>query len=320
MGSIQEDVNSIRNLWTGFRTARVLLTANNLGIFQITKSPSTDNDIAKRLHLDKRATKILLDCLVSMKILNKKRGLYCNTALTNRLLVKGTPYYQGDMLRHADTMWHNWSALEDVVRTGKPARKKRDWESFIRAMHNISILKAEKIVNSLDLKGVKKVIDIGGGPGTYCIEFAKRGIISTIFDLPDTIRLAKDITKGFKKNINYLEGDILNDNIEGRYDLVFISQLFHAYSSEENLMITKKAVDTLNPNGMLVIQEFYINESMTEPLESALFCINMLVQTEHGRCYTVKEIKNWMKESGIKNISVIRPVDTVLVIGRKTKN
>ncbi len=43
----------------------------------------------------------------------------------------------------------------------------------------------------------------------------------------------------------------------------------------------------------------------------------MLVQTEHGRCYTVKEMKDWLKKAGIKDISVIMPADTVLIIGEK---
>jgi len=319
MTTIHKEVNKLRTLWTGFRTARVLLTANNLGILEITKEPSTPEDTSITIKLNQRAVKILLDALVSMGILKKLQGKYSNTALTNRLLVKDSPFYQGDILRHADTMWQNWSALDEVVKTGKPARRKRDWDAFIRGMHNISILKAKIIIDNLNLDGIKTVIDIGGGPGTYCIEFAKRGLSATIIDLPETINIAKDVTRGYE-NIHYLEGDILLDEIACKYDLVFISQLFHSYSPDENLLITKKAVNALNqdnPNAMIVIQEFYIEESMTQPLDSALFSINMLVQTENGRCYTVREMKGWLKQVGIKKISVIRLPDTILIVGKK---
>jgi hypothetical protein len=64
-----------------------------------------------------------------------------------------------------------------------------------------------------------------------------------------------------------------------------------------------------------VIQEFSISEDRTHPLQSALFSVNMLVNTQAGRCYSPKEIKKWLIETGFKNIKE-RPVDdTVLIIG-----
>ncbi|MCX8070495.1 MAG: hypothetical protein N2738_08330, partial [Thermodesulfovibrionales bacterium] len=112
MSSLQMDCNRVRGMWVGFRTARALLTANNLGIFEITKNPLSSEQVSKHLNLNTMATTILLDSLVALGLLQKKKGQYQNTALTNRLLVKGSHFYQGDMLRHADTMWHNWSVLD----------------------------------------------------------------------------------------------------------------------------------------------------------------------------------------------------------------
>lgn len=311
-------LKDLRDIWTGFQGARVLMTANNLGVFEYLRIPSTAQDIAKSINCNERATTILLDALVGLNLLIKKANKYSNKPISNKYLLKESPYYQGDIIRHSDTMWHNWSGLDEVIKNGKPYRAKKNWDAFIKGMHNISILKSKKIIDAIGLKGIKTAIDIGGGPGTYCIELAKRGIEVTLFDFEETLSIAKNIAQsyGLHNKIKFQSGDIIKNSLDGQYDLVFISQLFHAYSEEENMIILKKAKDSLSKKGIVVIQEFFIDESRTSPMESALFSINMLVQTDFGRCYSVKEMKTWLKAVGLKNISEKRPVETILLIAK----
>ncbi|MBM4146464.1 MAG: hypothetical protein FJ240_09385 [Nitrospira sp.] len=66
-----------------------------------------------------------------------------------------------------------------------------------------------------------------------------------------------------------------------------------------------------------MVQEFPINETRTTPPHSALFSVNMLVGTEKGRCYTPKEIKRWLAETGFKNIGTKHLPETVLVMGEQ---
>lgn len=310
-----DQLDSFRQVWTGFQGTRVLLTANNLGIFEhLTKAVSAER-LAEANSLDRRAVKVLLDALTGLGILKKTRQGYVNGEIARLFLLKESPYYQGDILRHADTLWHNWSDLDAVIKTGEPARNKKNWDAFIRGMHNLSVLKADKVIGSLNLKGLKTAIDIGGGPGTYSIELAKRGLAVTLFDFADTLKIAQEIaaSSGVNEGIAYMEGDITTDNLKGKYDLIFISQLFHAYSEAENQAILKKAVKALSPKGMVVIQEFFIDDSMTSPAESALFSINMLVNTNGGRCYTPKEMRQWLIRVGLKKVSIKRPVETVVI-------
>jgi ubiquinone/menaquinone biosynthesis C-methylase UbiE len=308
------DIKKIRTLWSNFWSSRVLLTANNLGIFDVLISPKTSAEVAKILQLNERATEILLDALTGLGLLRKKNSKYSNSNLSNKFLVKGEPYYQGDIIRHADTLWKNWSELDVIVKTGQPNKSFHDHISFIRGMHNIASLKAKKVIKAIDIKGVKKALDLGGGPGTYSIEFAKRGISVTLFDTPETIKVAKDIVKKSKqKNINFIEGDFLVDDIGKEYDLVFISQVLHAFSEKNSLNIIKRSKKALNKNGRIVIQEFYIDNSRTKPLQSALFSVNMLVNTASGRCYSPDEIRKWLKNAEFKEISSKLLDDSILI-------
>lgn len=313
-----ERAKELRRLWNGFWQSRVLLTANNLGVFDYLKSRKTASEIAKTLKLDKRATEILLDALTGLGLLKKSSNRYKNSSISDKFLTKDSPYYQGDIIKHADVLWNNWSGLDDIIKTGKPNRKAHDHDAFIKGMHNIASLKAKDVVKAIDLNGVKKAIDLGGGPGTYSIEMAKKGISVVIFDMPDTIRIAREIIRKTKiRNIEFIEGDFISDSIGSGYDLVFISQVLHAYSEKECLGIIRKSRSALNKGGRIVIQEFYISKDRTNPLQSALFSVNMLVNTNGGRCYAPFEIKKWLLRAGFKGIKEYILDDSALISGTK---
>lgn len=318
---ITDDLAALRKLYLGFTSARVVLTANNLGLFEQLRKTQSTVAVAKSLGTDLRATQILLDALTGLGLISKgPKGTYVNTPAANSFLVRGNHLYQGDILRHASTMWQNFSALDEVVRTGRPARRGFDHESFILGMHNLTVLRAEGLIKAVGVRGVKSILDLGGGPGTNAIAIAKRGIKASIFDLPETIRIARKVVRREgAKGIRFIAGNFHTDSIGSGYDLVLLSQIFHAFSAQENISLLRKCHAALNPNGRVVVQEFPINDELTQPPQSALFSVNMLVGTESGRCYSPAEIKKWLAETGYKNVLVKDLPETVLVIGKKGK-
>jgi len=316
MSSIHIEAMKIRDIWGGFRSARVLITANNYRIFDYLTTPQSAKAISQKLHMDSRATEILLDALTGIGLLRKSTHKYKNSSIAKRFLVKDKQCYQGDIVRHADTLWKNWSGLDEVVKTGEPARKAHDHEAFILGMHNLASLKVKDIIKTVGLKGVKTALDLGGGPGTYSVEMAKRGVKVTLFDYPETIEIAKKLVEEQKiKGIHFMSGDFTIDDIGKGYDLIFISQILHAYSGKRNQQILKKCKNALNRQGRIVIQEFSISEDRTHPLQSTLFSVNMLVNTQAGRCYSPKEIKSWLSKSALKDIQEKLIDDTVLITG-----
>ena len=151
--NLLKQIQEFAGLWGGFRASRVVLTANNLTVFEHLRTPATANNVASSVGLDLRATEILLDALTALGLLKKTGNKYRNTEMTKRFLVKGSPLYQGDMLRHADSLWKSWSGLDEVVRSGQPNRSGgRDHESFIRAMHNNAVFRATDVIKAIDVR------------------------------------------------------------------------------------------------------------------------------------------------------------------------
>jgi ubiquinone/menaquinone biosynthesis C-methylase UbiE len=316
---VPDDLAGLRKLYLGFVSSRVILTANNLKIFDNLEKASSATEIAEKLNIDRRATEIMLDALTGIGLVSKSRtGRYRNAPVSNRYLVKGARLYQGDIIKHASTMWENFSALDEVVRTGRPARRGFDHESFIMGMHNLTVLRTGSLVKALGLKGIKTMLDLGGGPGTNAMAMAKKGVKSTVFDLPETIKIAKKLAcREGVKEIRFIAGDFHVDSIGSGYDLILLSQIFHAFSEEENIALLRKCKTAVNLKGKVVVQEFPISDNRTSPPHSALFSVNMLVGTERGRCYSPKEMKRWLAETGFKNIVIKYLPETVLIMGER---
>jgi 2-polyprenyl-3-methyl-5-hydroxy-6-metoxy-1,4-benzoquinol methylase len=310
-----DDLMHLRRLWN-FWPSRIILTANNFCLFDHLEEGKGVVELAELLTVSQRGLGILLNALCGLGLLEKRGDLYLNTPSAGKYLVSRNPGYQGDMIRHYDTLWQNWSSLDEIVRTGVPQRRASDHTSFIRAMHNNAVFKAVQVVDSLDLSGVKRALDLAGGPGTYSMELTRRGVEVTLFDLPDTIAIAREISAEQGITLSFREGDALADPVGEGYDLIFISHLLHSYSPDENRRILANSCKGLNPGGRIVVQEFLIEDSLTTPVMGALFAVNMLVHSEGGRCYPPSEIASWLRETGFARTEEIRLEETVLVIGR----
>jgi 2-polyprenyl-3-methyl-5-hydroxy-6-metoxy-1,4-benzoquinol methylase len=327
MPNILQQAIEIRKIWGSFRQARVLLTANNYRIFDHLEKQKSAGNMAGRLKTDPRATEILLDALAGLGLLKKQNNKYRNTALSSKFLVSGSPFYQGNIIRHAETLWQNWSGLDEIIKTGMPYRKAHDHEAFILGMHDLASLKVEKVIREIGLKGVRTALDVGGGPGTYSIEMARRGVVVTLFDRPETVEIAKKVInnapqpplklRGGEGGVNFLRGDFIHDNIGNGYDLIFASQIIHSMPEKDNICLLKKCKKALNSGGRIVIQEFLISSDLTQPPNSALFSVNMLVNTDGGRCYSPDEMKGWLLRTGMKDITEKAIDDSILISAQK---
>ena len=85
-------------------------------------------------------------------------------------------------------------------------------------------------------------------------------------------------------------------------------------------MIIQKAVDALEPQGLIIIHEFILNNSMDGPLFPALFSLNMLLGTDAGQSYSEKQLTEMLLAAGVRNIRRIplkSPNDSGLLVGDK---
>lgn len=317
-------VEMVRGYWH----ARILLSAMELDLFDhLGDEELSVQEIAGRIGSDARATEILLNALVGLEFLDKREGKFANRSIARQCLVKDAPGSLWGPLMHNAFLWPRWSALTDVVRTGQSdlgERSPKAVESFILAMHRFASQRAATVVDHLDLDGVGRALDLGGGPGTYSCEMARRrdDLRVTLLDLPPVIPIAKRIVEenGLADRVELREGDCLVDDYGDDYDLVFVSAIIHANTPQEIELIFRKVFESLAPGGTLVVQDFFMDADKASPAFGAVFAINMLVATEGGATYSRDETSRWLSEAGFEAIEHRETgLDASLMIGRKPK-
>ncbi|MFC1628236.1 methyltransferase [Gemmatimonadota bacterium] len=319
----------IRAIASGFRASRILLSAYELGVFTaLGDTEKTAEEVSELIGTDARATDRLMNALCTTGLLSKNGDRFLNREAAGSFLVRGKPGYLAG-LGHYVNLWDRWSTLSEAVRTGTVVGsgpvgdRGEEWlRSFIGAMHDRGTLQAPSSIAAVDLEGVSRVLDVGGGPGDFAMAFvrASDSITATVFDLPQVVPLTREYIEqaGLSDRIDTRAGDFLTDDLGSGYDLIFLSAIVHSLSPDECRFLIRKCTDALEPQGRFVLQDWVMSEDRTEPAEGALFAINMLVNTRAGDSYTEAELHSWLGEAGLVDIATNKtPSGSAQVTGRK---
>lgn len=296
----------------GYWSACALHAAVRLGVFTALADGSSDAiGLAGVLGADRRALTMLLDALCAMDLLEKNEQTYSNTDFASRYLVRQSPDYTGHILLHHHHLMPSWTRLHQAVLSGAPVRERaatdEEWrESFLMGMFNLAMDLAPKVVPLIDLGGRRRFLDLGGGPGTYAVHFCRHNpqLEATIFDLPGSRPFAQQTVArfGLSDRIAFAGGDFLIDEIPGRYDVAWLSHILHGESPDRCRQLVAKAASVLEPGGMLLIQEFVLDDAKDGPLFPALFSLNMLLGTSGGQAYSEGEIRQMLREAGLRDV------------------
>jgi cyclopropane fatty-acyl-phospholipid synthase-like methyltransferase len=181
--------------------------------------------------------------------------------------------------------------------------------------------RAPLVVKALGKTGVRRILDLGGGSGSYSIAFAKASPEAQceILDLPEVVPLTTEYVSkaGVAEQVSIRAGDMLHDDFGSGYDIVMLNAICHMFSEEQNLDIFRRARKALAPNGRLVVQDFILNPDKTGLQHAALFSVNMLVGTDAGASYSEVEYASWMKAAGFTEVNRIKlPGPSDLIVGR----
>lgn len=323
-----EDVNNLLDLVFAFQKSRVLISAFELDLFNVIgESSKTAREITFELNTEEFATRKLLDVLVSLNILVKSGDRYSIAKRFINLITKGSSHYIGN-LKYFNFIWDCWSKLTDSVKMGtsalvKEGRTQNEYlEEILFTLQWRATQQANTLIKNINLHQVNKALDLGCGSGGYAMELlkAKPNIEMFVFDLPEVIEITKrfiDI-KGFADRITPLSGDFFVDDIGKDYDLIMVSNVMNRFSFYQNITLLRKIYDSLNKGGMLVIQDYLINDDRVSPEFQALFNLNLLVTTESGNVYTETDMWMMLKESWFSNFKRIdTEYGTSIIFGHK---
>ena len=306
--------DSLNEIIRSFMLSRAVLTALELDVFTAVASGASAKQTAQTIHADPRATEMLLNVLVSLKLLDKKEGKFFNTAAAARFFCESSRDNARGGLMHTAQLWHRWSSLTERVRAGTSvetgSRKDSPVSDFIAAMDRNARERADAVVRATGVDGIKRMLDLGGGSGAYSIAFARAlpGLRSEILDRSDVLPLTQGYIReaGLADRIATRAGDMLSDPLGENYDLILASAICHMFSPEENRSLFRRVRHALGPKGKFIVQDFILEPDKTAPQFAALFSLNMLVGTRVGSSYSEPEYVSWLRDAGFAEVRRVR--------------
>lgn len=327
----QWDVGMLLGVSSGYWQGCAVQAGVRLKVFtQLGESSFTAEEMAKDIGSDARATGLLLDALAAMGLLKKACAVYENTEFSRKYLVVGTTDYLGHIILHHHHILDGWAQLDQAVMGGGKVAKRSygeaiERESFLMGMFNLAMMLAPRIAAHFSLSGRRKLLDLGGGPGTYSIHFclANPELQAVILDRPTTEPFALETVARFNlsERIKFIGGDFNVDPFTGgTYDVAWLSHILHSNSATACQKCLDKTVAALAPGGLLLVHDFILDDNKDGPEFPALFALNMLVGTEGGRSYSRKEIIDMLKRSGLVDIvhhKLDTPNDSSIISGVK---
>lgn len=281
-----------------------LFTALELSLFDdIADGSTTAEALSKNHNYHLPTIERILLMLKNNSFLDESAGRYSVTEKYAPYVLKNSPFYNGEIwLLHQQLNRQLFGHLTEMAKTGNSginvfaANDTKVWESAMPFLNSLAKINAINMVQyfkaNLPEKDHLTVLDLGCGTGVYSASLLKenpkwRGIG---IDTEKVITIAKDKNKDLVEQgrMRFQSADIFGELTDvPKADIIILSNVMHGYDSKENVDLIKNTSRYLNPEGILVVNEFLLTNP-ADSLESMFDVFFSLVGT--GSSFTDKQL------------------------------
>jgi hypothetical protein len=301
-----------------YRSSMVLFAATELDVFTLLgDGPRTAAEVAAAAGASPEAIRLLMNACAAEGLLTVEDGRYGNTPVTEAYLVRGRPAYIAHGLKFAEDLYPAWGRLADLVRTGRPVMEpesvlgedKEKTRAFVLAMHERARGMSAVLPHGVDFSGRRRLLDVGGGPGTYSIALVQQtpGLTSTILDRPGVLDVTREIVAGHgcDDRIALLPGDYLTTPFGSGSDAVLLSGMMHRETPERCQLLLRKSFEALDSGGLIVVSDVFFDDDRREtPPFATIFALNMMLMCEDGCAHAKTAMARWMAGAGFGQVDV----------------
>lgn len=318
------------NYWN----SAVLRAGVKLGLFNVLEQQSlSSTEISQQLQTNPSFTQSFLETCVILGLIINEKEQYQNTAETSDFLVSGKPKYIGDHILHITNSWYTWGNLDQLIREGKTQLPFDNnfvdadtyWKDYMKGQHARSTAgQGELLVKHVDLANKKKLLDLGGGAGSYSLALcaANPEIKSFVVDQKEPLAIAKYLVKeqNLQNQITLIPGDFHTIDLDTDYDVVLISGVVCTISATECRTIFARAYNALVPGGLVIVQDFMqIGRSSSQQFLDIMMDLYLKIAFNPEASDRLgDQVQSWLTEVGFINPQQIPlPTQYALILANK---
>ncbi|MDI6809710.1 MAG: methyltransferase [Candidatus Eisenbacteria bacterium] len=273
----------VLDLMGSYIASSALNVALEVGLFWLLKErPETTESVARSLHIPSNRCRYWLELLRGMGLLDREGAAYsvspdARTAILDaysketwmHLAEEERERYPAGRdlalhIRRPGTVWAT-QGLEppDYVKQMEESIDRA--RSFTRMLYEIHKPLAEEVAGRLDLTGVKKLMDLGGGSGAVSLALLRRNpqLACVVVDIENVCVAGRELAaeNSMQERIVYHSADIIKDKLPSDFDMVLECDV-GIYDEA----LFRKVRDVLNPQGRFVIVGELAREEGVAPL------------------------------------------------------
>jgi len=301
------DLDGLQELLWGFASHRVITVAARAGVLSsLAEHETTVEELATELGLAPHPLGKVVRALTALGIVEPVGDRY-------RMVDTLAPHFRRGpeevtpFLEHSHDLYDRWGEnLEPWLRGQEWTVRRRDpagMRRFGAAMRAMGSELARRLAAELELDGVERMLDVGGGFGHYALALcrARPGLRATVLDTPEVVELAtaEGAAAECADRIEFVGGDYHTSDFGQGYDLVLIASVLHQEAADGAAALVCRSAVALAPGGRLVVLDFSIDDARQGSLMGALFAINM---RSFGDTHTEPAIRGWMEAAGLERV------------------
>ncbi len=320
------------DLCAGFVYSQTLLAAHRTGMFAaLAEGPLGREALRHRLGLDADAAERLIGASMALGLVERRPGgriglgplgapMVGNAALAAMLEHNALLYDDlrdpVALLRHGgDRLARYWSYAPDAAAP--------EVASYSALMSTSQPLVAAELLDAYDVARHRRLLDVGGGEGTFLRAAAARSphLHLSLFDLPPVAERARASLRaaGLASRSEVHAGDFLCDELPPGADLATLVRVLHDHPDGDVRALLGRVHRALAPGGTLVIAEPMAGVRGAETVGAAYFAFYLRAMGR-GRARTPEEYREMLREAGFRRVRALRPrlpVQASVIVARK---
>jgi hypothetical protein len=296
-------------------TPMAVRAAVQLGVFTpLAGGPMTAGDLADALGVKPRRLEALLYQLVVSEFLTVEDGRFANTAMAAYYLVEGEPNYFGGIQGVWNEVFNAMMQTAESIQTDAPQNKidfsgmsQAELSSFIKGLHSNTLAVGRSLSAQPEFTDATSLLDVGGGSGGLAIALceAHPKLHATVVELPSVVPIAAEMVEeaGLAERIIVTSRNILNDPLEGDFDIATARSLFQVLSATECAAAAQNIGAGLVRGGTLFVIGAATDDSHLAPLSAVGMNLTFQSLFDGGAAYTESTYRTWLTNAGFADIT-----------------
>jgi hypothetical protein len=324
--------SAVRDMITAGHRARMIQVAAQLGLADlVAEHHPTIAELAALTKTDAESLGRLMRALAASDLFAQNReGIWSLTTYGEALRSDAQAACHAAALYWGlDSVRAAWDRLEHSLRTGSPSffeangrpffehmqSRRDDGQIFDELMTANQRERAAVHADAIDCRGIRTLVDVGGGEGAFLIEVVKRNVLldGTLLELAPVAARARNkvVAERLGDRIAIVEGSFF-DAVPKGADAYVLSAILHDWPDEPAVAILRACRAAMRPEATLLIVEQIVESAATATRFAAELDIAMLVLLG-GRERTQEEFAALLASAGL-SLCAATPTETTFSV------